>query len=58
MFKCIVIVFAELLITANVYSQKVISESDAVSLAVKNSKNISAAGLSVLQQKQLLNISD
>ena len=54
MFKYIVIVFTGLLITATTYSQKVISQTDAVSMAVKNSKNISAAGLSVLQQKQLL----
>ncbi len=54
MFKRIVIVFTGLLIIANAYSQKIISESDAVSMALKNSKNISAAGLTVLQQKQLL----
>ena len=54
MFKHILIVFTSLLLTANGYSQKITSEADAVSLAVKNSRNISAAGLSVLQQKQLL----
>lgn len=54
MFKRIVIVFTSLLLIANAYSQKIVSEADAVSMAVKNSKNISAAGLSVLQQKQLL----
>lgn len=54
MFKRIVIVFTGLLLIANAYSQKIVSEADAVSMAVKNSKNISAAGLSVLQQKQLL----
>lgn len=54
MFKRIVIVFTGLLLITNVYSQKIISEADAVSMAVKNSRNISAAGLSVLQQKQLL----
>ena len=54
MFKRIVIVLIGLLLIANAYSQKIISEIDAVSMAVKNSRNISAAGLSVLQQKQLL----
>ena len=54
MLKHIVIVFTFLLLTADTYSQKIISERDAVSMAVKNSKNISAAGLAVLQQKQLL----
>ncbi|MBX9785445.1 MAG: TolC family protein [Chitinophagaceae bacterium] len=54
MFKHIVIVFTGLLSVANVYSQKTISEADAVSMAVKNSRNISASGLAVLQQKQLL----
>lgn len=54
MFKRIITVFTELLILANAYSQKITSEADAVSMAVKNSRNISAAGLSVLQQKQLL----
>ena len=54
MFKRIVIVLIGLLLITNAYSQKIISEIDAVSMAVKNSRNISAAGLSVLQQKQLL----
>ncbi len=54
MFKFIVIVFISLLSMVNVYSQQIISEAEAVSRAVKNSRNISAAGLSVLQQKQLL----
>lgn len=54
MFKRITTVFTGLLIIANAYSQKIISEADAVSMALKNSRNISAAGLSVLQQKQLL----
>ncbi len=54
MFKHIVIVFTGLLSVASVYSQKIISEADAVSMAVKNSRNISASGLAVLQQKQLL----
>jgi len=54
MFKPIITVIAGLLIIANAYSQKIISETDAVNMALKNSRNISAAGLSVLQQKQLL----
>lgn len=54
MFKRIVIVFTGLLSLSSVYSQKIISETDAVNMALKNSQNISAAGLSVLQQKQLL----
>ena len=54
MFKRIVIAFNCLLIIASADSQNNISESDAVSLAIKNSRNISAAGLAVLQQKQLL----
>lgn len=54
MFKRIITVFTGLLIIANAYSQKIISEADAVSMAVKNSRNISAAGLSILQQRQLL----
>jgi len=54
MFKRIFIVFSGLLIIANAYSQKNISEADAVSMAVKNSRNITASGLAVLQQKQLL----
>lgn len=54
MFKRIVIVFTGLLSLSSVYCQKIISETDAVNMALKNSQNISAAGLSVLQQKQLL----
>lgn len=54
MFKRIITVFTGLLIIANAYSQKITSEADAVSMAVKNSRNISAAGLAILQQRQLL----
>lgn len=54
MFKRITTVFTGLLIIVNAYSQKIISELDAVNMALKNSRNISAAGLLVLQQKQLL----
>ena len=55
MFKRSITVIAGVLIVSVTYSQKLISASDAVSLAVKNSKNISAASLSVKQQQQLLN---
>lgn len=54
MFKRIVIVFAGWLISANIFSQNIISEAEAVGMAVKNSRNIAASGLAVLQQKQLL----
>ena len=55
MFKhCVVALFGVLIASAT-YSQKLISATDAVSLAIKNSKNLSAAGLSVKQQQQLLN---
>lgn len=54
MFKPVFLVFSGLLLLANAYSQKIISEADAVSMAVKNSRNISASGLAILQQKQLL----
>ena len=54
MFKRVVIVFSGLLFLANVYSQNTVAEANAVSMAVKNSRNISAAGLAILQQKQLL----
>ena len=55
MFKRSITAIAGVLIVSVTYSQKLISASDAVSLAVKNSKNISAASLSVKQQQQLLN---
>ncbi len=54
MFKRVGIIFSGLLLLANVYSQNIVSEADAVSMAIKNSRNISAAGLAILQQKQLL----
>ncbi len=38
----------------NSNAQKTVSEADAVNMALKNSSNISAGGLSILQQKQLL----
>jgi len=55
MFKQSVIAIVGALIASATYSQKLISAADAVSLAIKNSKNISAASLSVKQQQQLLN---
>ena len=55
MFKQSVIAFLGTFIASVSYSQKVISETDAVNLALKNSKNITAASLSVKQQQQLLN---
>ena len=54
MFARILIIFICLFPTVAVHSQKIISAEEAVSLAVKNSKNISAAGLAVIQQRQLL----
>ena len=54
MFTRILIIFISLFSTVAVHSQKIISAAEAVSLAVKNSKNISAAGLAVIQQRQLL----
>lgn len=55
MFKKSLIAIVGALIASATYSQKLISAADAVSLAVKNSNNISAASLSVKQQQQLLN---
>ncbi|MFC4233331.1 TolC family protein [Parasediminibacterium paludis] len=54
MFKRIFIPFVSLFLVINSNGQKPISEADAVNMALKNSRNISAAALSVLQQKQLL----
>ena len=54
MFARILIIFICLFPTVAVHSQKIISAEEAVSVAVKNSKNISAAGLAVIQQRQLL----
>ena len=54
MFKQSAFAIISVLIASATYSQKIISEADAVSLAIKNSKNISAASLSVKQQQQLL----
>ena len=54
MFKRIIIPLLSLFLVINSNGQKLISEADAVNMALKNSSNISAAALSVLQQKQLL----
>lgn len=54
MFQRFILLFTGLLLLSYGYSQKIVAEADAVSMAVKNSRNISAAWLSVLQQTQLL----
>ena len=54
MFKPGALFILSLFITVASYSQKTISAEDAVNLAIKNSKNLSAADFSVKQQKQLL----
>ena len=50
---CFAVCFA-LSFISNGFSQNVLTLEDAISKALKNSKNITAAGLAVLQQKQLL----
>ena len=52
--KQILALFTWLLMLGNTYSQKIVAETDAVAMALKTSRNISAAELSILQQKQLL----
>ncbi len=54
MFKVFTITFILLYGTECVYGQKNISEQDLILLALKNSRNVNASGLAVLQQKQLL----
>ena len=54
MFQRFILLFTGLFLLSYSYCQKIVAEADAVSMAVKNSRNISAAYLSVLQQKQLL----
>ena len=54
MFRITLIFFLLLFFSLITFSQKIISAEEAVSLAIKNSKNISAAGLAVTQQRQLL----
>ena len=43
--------------TVNIYGQKIISEIDLITMALKNSRNLSASTLSIQQQKQLLGAS-
>ncbi len=47
-------IFVSLFLSASSFCQKKISAEEAVSLALKNSKNISASDLVIKQQKQLL----
>jgi len=47
-------IFISLFFSLASFCQKQISEADAVSMAIKNSKNISASDLTIKQQKQLL----
>lgn len=54
MFKVFTIAFILLYGTECVYSQINISEQDLILMALKNSRNVNASGLAVLQQKQLL----
>ncbi len=54
MFRFFVLLLIFFTVTVNLFAQKVIAEAEAVSRALKNSPNISAATLLVLQQKQLV----
>ena len=54
MFIRSTLIFISLFLSVASFCQKQILEADAVSMAVKNSKNISASGLVIKQQKQLL----
>ena len=54
MFIRCTIIFISLLITVVSYSQKIVSATEVGAMAVKNSKNISAADLIIKQQQQLL----
>lgn len=54
MFKVFTITLVFLNISLHVFSQNTISVTDLVSMALKNSRNVSAASLAVMQQKQLL----
>ena len=54
MVKSIILLFSGLLFSTYGYSQQMFTEADAVGMALKNSRNISAATLYILQQKQLL----
>ena len=54
MFIRSTLIFISLFLSVASFCQKQISEAEAVSMAVKNSKNISASDLVIKQQKQLL----
>ena len=54
MFIRSTLIFISLFLSVVSFCQKQISEADAVSMAVKNSKNISASDLGIKEQKQLL----
>ena len=54
MFIRSTLIFISLFLSVVSFCQKQISEADAVSMAVKNSKNISASDLGIQEQKQLL----
>ncbi len=54
MLKVFTITFLALYTCSSVYSQKNISEQDLILMAIKNSRNVNASSLAVLQQKQLL----
>ena len=54
MVKTIILLFSGLLFLTYGYGQQMFTEADAVGMALKNSRNISAATLYILQQKQLL----
>ncbi len=54
MFLRIPFIFVSLFFSVTSFCQKQITEEDAVNMALKNSKNISAADLVVKQQNQLL----
>ena len=56
MFKQFAISVSAVLITLTSFSQN-ISESELINMAMKNSRNLSAAGLNIKQQKQLLGAS-
>lgn len=54
MFKFIITLFVPGLFAARVCAQRMITEEEAIDFAVKNSGNVNASRLSVVQQKQLL----
>ena len=54
MFIRSTLLFISMVLAIASFSQQLISEADAVSMALKNSKNISTSDLIIKQQKQLL----